>query len=146
MWGLSKIHLTSWYDRTSCASPLRALAHFWCLYIMLSKSYLPRRCDFKKTMYPKQPGAHFPLTYMEKGWLCLPDCEGITMRRIGANFDNGVKGGSWVEFTGAFPGSWWWSKKSKVTTVTNKVMALKKCATGVLTTFKWSSFTLLLSV
>ena len=58
IWGLSKSPLTCWYDRTSCASPLHALArveflphsicltlalapscaalHFWCLYIMLS--------------------------------------------------------------------------------------------------------------
>ena len=37
-----------WYG-VSCARPcalLRGL-HFWCLYIVLSKSYLPRRCDWK---------------------------------------------------------------------------------------------------
>ena len=28
-------------------APSCAALHFWCLYIMLSKSYLPRRCDWK---------------------------------------------------------------------------------------------------
>ena len=39
-----------WIDMVCLAlalAPSCAALHFWCLYIMLSKSYLPRRCDWK---------------------------------------------------------------------------------------------------
>ena len=39
-----------WCDMVCLAlalAPSCAALHFWCLYIMLSKSYLPRRCDWK---------------------------------------------------------------------------------------------------
>ena len=46
-----------WYG-VSCARPCAPLAralHFWCLYIMLSKSYLPRRCDWKDGVLYRSP-------------------------------------------------------------------------------------------
>ena len=36
-------------------APSCAALHFWCLYIMLSKSYLPRRCDWKDGVFYKSP-------------------------------------------------------------------------------------------
>ena len=36
-------------------APSCAALHFWCLYIMLSKSYLPRRCDWKDGVSYKSP-------------------------------------------------------------------------------------------
>ena len=45
-----------WYGM-SCARPCALLRGpaFWCLYIMLSKSYLPRRCDWKDGVFYKTP-------------------------------------------------------------------------------------------
>ena len=48
----SKFHgdMVIWIDMVCLAlalAPSCAALHFWCLYIMLSKSYLPRRCDWK---------------------------------------------------------------------------------------------------
>ena len=36
-------------------APSCAALHFWCLYIMLSKSYLPLRCDWKDGVFYKSP-------------------------------------------------------------------------------------------
>ena len=36
-------------------APSYAALHSWCLYIMLSKSYLPRRCDWKDGFFNKSP-------------------------------------------------------------------------------------------
>ena len=52
-WGLSKIPLSFWYDRTYQArfalapSKARPCIKMMPRRIMLSKSYLPRRCDWK---------------------------------------------------------------------------------------------------
>ena len=43
-----------WIDMVCLAlalAPSCAALHFWCLYIMLSKSYLPRRCDWKDVFF-----------------------------------------------------------------------------------------------
>ena len=43
-----------WCDMVCLAlalAPSCAALHFWCLYIMLSKSYLPRRCDWKDGVF-----------------------------------------------------------------------------------------------
>ena len=45
-----------WCDMVCLAlalAPSCAALHFWCLYIMLSKSYLPRRCDWKDGFFYK---------------------------------------------------------------------------------------------
>ena len=47
-----------WIDMVCLAlalAPSCAALHFWCLYIMLSKSYLPRRCDWKDGAFYKSP-------------------------------------------------------------------------------------------
>ena len=47
-----------WCDMVCLAlalAPSCAALHFWCLYIMLSKSYLPRRCDWKDGVFYKSP-------------------------------------------------------------------------------------------
>ena len=47
-----------WCDMVCLAlalAPSCAALHFWCLYIMLSRSYLPRRCDWKDGVFYKSP-------------------------------------------------------------------------------------------
>ena len=47
-----------WIDMVCLAlalAPSCAALHFGCLYIMLSKSYLPRRCDWKDAFFYKSP-------------------------------------------------------------------------------------------
>ena len=48
-----------WYGDMVCLAlalaPSCAALHFWCLYIMLSKSYLPRRCDWKDGFFYESP-------------------------------------------------------------------------------------------
>ena len=61
-----------WYGM-SCARPCALLRGpaFWCLYIMLSKSYLPRRCDWKAVFFltpsmfnGEYGGFHHPAIYI----------------------------------------------------------------------------------
>ena len=59
-WISSKFHcdMVIWCDMVCLAlalAPSCAALHFWCLCIMLSKSYLPRRCDWKDGFFYKSP-------------------------------------------------------------------------------------------
>ena len=55
-----------WYGDMVCLAlalaPSCAALHFWCLYIMLSKSCLPRRCDWKDGFFLWIP------TYLGLSW------------------------------------------------------------------------------
>ena len=60
----SKFHgdMVIWIDMVCLAlalAPSCAALHFWCLYIMLSKSYLRRRCDWKDGVFINP---HLPLS------------------------------------------------------------------------------------
>ena len=88
-----------WSDLVCLAlalAPSCAALHFWCLYIMLSKSYLPRRCDWKDKVFYKSPHnflseqtGHFakPLTIH-----CCGPCMDVLFVQLQIDVDEGPQG------------------------------------------------------
>ena len=117
----------------TCASPLRALArvgvlppsiclalalalscaalHFWCLYIMLPKSYLPRRCDWKDGVFYKSPHDMFHFENKTKSWNIYKTTNAFSTSTSKADF---WTGNSWTGNVPTMPwlGSLIWMVKT----------------------------------
>ena len=91
-WGLlphsiNILQIPRWYGDMVCLAralaPSCAALHFWCLYIMLSKSYLPRRCDWKDGSFNESPHAFT----IWRGSTVIGNSSSL-IQESGANFDS----------------------------------------------------------